>query len=52
MRLSSSPPLTSTGALMSSSLVLDALRFLDADRFDASFSFRSLKSGKIGVDGI
>lgn len=52
MRLSSSPPLTSTGALMSSSLVFDPLRFLEADRFDANFSFRTLKSGKMGVDGM
>ena len=52
MRLSSSPPLTRTGALMSSSLVFDPPLFLDADRFEANFSFRTLKSGKMGVDGI
>jgi hypothetical protein len=37
---------------MSSSLVFDPLRFLDADRFDANFSFKTLKSGKIGVEGM
>ena len=52
MRLCSSPPLTRTGALISSSLVFEPLLFLDADRFDANFSFKTLKSGKIGVEGI
>jgi hypothetical protein len=52
MRFKSSPPLTSTGALISNSLVFDPLRFLDADRFDANLSLRTLKSGKMGVDGI
>jgi hypothetical protein len=52
MRLSSSPPLTSTGALISSSRVFDPLRFLEANLFDANFSFRTLKSGKMGVDGM
>ena len=49
---SSAVVLTSTGELISSSLLFDELRVLDADRFDASFSFRPLKSAKIGVEGM
>jgi len=42
--------LTSTGEPISSSLGLEELRVLDADRLDASFSLKTLKSGKIGVE--
>lgn len=51
MRLRSSPPLTSTGELMSNSLGFDPHRFLELARFEASLSFRALKSAKMGVEG-
>ncbi len=41
----------STGALICISLTSDELRDLDRARFEANFSFRSLKSVKRGVDG-
>lgn len=50
--LRSSPPLTSTGELMSNSLVLNPERFLEAPRFETSLPLRVLKSGKMGVEGM
>ena len=41
----------STGALICISLTSDELRDLERARFEANFSFRSLKSTKSGVDG-
>lgn len=43
--------LTSTGELISSSPPFDELRALEADRLDANFSFKPLKSAKMGVEG-
>jgi len=43
--------LISTGALICISLTSDELRDLERARFEANFSFRSLKSANSGVDG-
>lgn len=42
----------SIGDPISSSRVVDELRARAAARFDANFSFNTLKSGKTGVEGI
>lgn len=43
--------LMSTGALICISLTSDELRDRERARFEANFSFKSLKSAKSGVDG-